>query len=122
MTVAKAHEIGPYSRPHRLRKLDGRSREARYLRRIESELIAHLGGTERVNAAQRILIERLAVDLLRLELLDGKVATGDLTEADGRIAHALRGSVRLALRDIGLEGATAHEATIGELLENGRAA
>lgn len=112
----KASKIGAHSRPHRLQQLDGRGREARYLRRIESELAEHLGGAERVSVAQRILIERLAVDLLRLELLDGKAAVGKLTEHDGRIAHALRNSVRLALRDLGLKGAAAKVPSLDEHL------
>ena len=116
--------IGPHSRPHRLRKLDGRGREARFLRRIEKELAGHLGG--QVSVPQRILIERLAVDLLRLEMMDGKVAAGTLTDYDGRTAHALRSSVRLALRDLGL-GAVAPAATqslaaIAAEIEVGKAA
>jgi hypothetical protein len=90
-------------RPHRLRRLDGRSREARFLKRIERELVGHLGGN--VSAAERLLIERLAVDLLRLELLDDEAASGGFSEHDGRVAHALRNSVLRSLRALGLKGA-----------------
>ncbi len=102
----KAAIAGIY-RPNRLRKLDGRTREARRLREITKELIEHCGGAERISAAQRFLVERTAMDLLRLELLDHKMATGTLTEHDGRIAHALRNTVRLSLREIGLKPAAA---------------
>jgi hypothetical protein len=91
------------SRPHRLGMLDGRTKEARRLREITVDLIDHCGGAGRVSAAQRYLIERTATDLVRLELLDIKSATGTLTEHDGRIAHALRSSVRLALRQLGMQ-------------------
>src|SRR5689334_2169887 len=88
--------VGPYSRPATLRKLDQRTREARYLRRVTADLIAHLGGAAAVTAPRRYLIDRLAMDLLRLELLDAKTAAGQLTDHDGRTAHALRNAVRLA--------------------------
>ncbi|HEV2547015.1 MAG TPA: hypothetical protein VGU20_06750 [Stellaceae bacterium] len=96
---------GPLSPRHRLRRLDGRTREAQFLKRTEAELLRHLGGAEKATVPQRILIRRVAADLLRLELLDVKAANGEFTELDGRVAHALRNSVRLALREIGLEAA-----------------
>jgi hypothetical protein len=72
------------------------------LRAITSDLVNHVGGPDRVTVPQRILIERTAVDLLRLELLDAEMAAGTFSDHDGRIAHALRDSVRLALRELGL--------------------
>ena len=75
------------------------------MRRIENELAAHLGGN--VTVPQRILINRLSVDLLRLELLDGEVGMCALTERDVRTSQVLRNSVRLALRDLGLEAVAA---------------
>jgi hypothetical protein len=85
-----------------MRVIDGRSKQARRLKTIMADLAAHLGGPEQVSVAQRLLIERLAVDIVRAELLDAKATTGSFTELDGRIAHALRNSIRLALRDLGL--------------------
>jgi hypothetical protein len=90
------------NRTETLRVLDGRSREARRIKTIAMDLAVYLGGPERVNAAQRLLIDRAAVDLVRLEKLDARMTAGTLTELDGRIAHALRNSVRLVLRDLGL--------------------
>jgi hypothetical protein len=49
------------------------------------------------------MIERVAADLLRLELLDEKIAAGSMTDHDGRVAHALRNGVRLVLRELGIE-------------------
>lgn len=72
------------------------------MRAIVRELTDHVGGPDKVTAPQRILIQRTAVDLLRLELLDAEMAAGTFSAHDSRVAHALRNSVRLALRDLGL--------------------
>ena len=52
---------------------------------------------------KRFLIQRTAIDILRLELLDVDMATGHITDHAARVAHALRNTVRLALRDLGLK-------------------
>jgi hypothetical protein len=101
--TANTDMIGPLSPTRRLRRLDGRTREARFLRETEGQLIQHLGGPERVSPPQRFLVERVAADLLRLEIFDEKIAAGSMTEHDGRVAHALRNSVRLVLRELGLK-------------------
>ena len=82
--------------------MDGRSIVGRRLRSITRELTAHLGGPERVTVPQKLLIERLAVDIVRLELLDAEVIEGGISAHDARVMHALRGTVRLGLRDLGL--------------------
>jgi hypothetical protein len=89
------------ARTNTLRRLDGRTKEARRIKTITADLAAHLGGPERVSAAQRYMIERVAIDLVRLEKLDAKATAGTFSEHDGRVAHALRNSVRLALRELG---------------------
>jgi len=61
--------LGAAFRSNTLKKLDGRTKTARRLREIISELTEHCGGVERVSAAQRYLIERTAIDILRLEAL-----------------------------------------------------
>jgi hypothetical protein len=112
--------IGPRSRPHRLRKLDGRSREAQFLKRIERELLDDLGGPGNVSVAKRLLVERVAIDLMRLELLDARMAAETVTVHDGRVAHALRNSVRLTLRALGLEAVKSQPmdaVTYGKLLD-----
>lgn len=112
------------SRPDRLQKIDGRTREARRLREITRDLTKHCGGSGQVSAAQRYLIERTAIDLLRLELLDAKTAMGRLTEHDRRIAHTCRSSVRLALRQLGMKPVAARPPMdalqYGKLLEQRR--
>jgi hypothetical protein len=39
--------IGPYSRPHRLAKIDGRTKIAKLMRETRAALIAHVGGEKR---------------------------------------------------------------------------
>ena len=117
---AHTAQVGPLSARWRLRRVDGRTRLAKALRRTEAELIAHLGGPARVSAPQRYLVERVAADLLRLEMFDEKIVAGSMTDHDGRVAHALRNSVRLALRDLGLKPTSARPPTIAEALAAGR--
>lgn len=92
------------------------------MRQIESDLIGHLGGAERVSVAQRLLVERVAIDLMRLELLDAKMAAGEISDHDARIAHALRNSVRLALRDLGLKAAPPPPPSLADYLSEPAAA
>ena len=49
-------QIGPYSRPATLAKLDGRTRESRLMQTARAELSAHVGG--KPSAVQRRLIDR----------------------------------------------------------------
>jgi hypothetical protein len=102
MMVKNSRQIGAQSRPHVLRKLDGRTREAKRLRVITAELLAHIGGAESASAPQRYLVERTAIDILRLELFDAEMAAGTISNHDARVAHALRNTVRLALRELGM--------------------
>ena len=110
-------EIGPTSPRHRLRKLDRRTREGRFLDRTEAALLDHAsrGGAEPVSMPKRILIGRVAADLLRLEMLDRKMLDGTASDHDLRIGHALRNSVRLALRDLGLDAPPARGPTLDEI-------
>lgn len=114
--VQKGRNIGGASRPHRLAKLDGRTREARRLRQINRELTDHVGGSDRVSAAQKYLIARTAIDILRLELLDAEMAAGTVSNHDARVAHALRNTVRLALRALGMKAAAAKPPSAAENL------
>ena len=119
--VAKSTvSIGGYSRRDGLRKIDGRTRSAKYLRQIERELTEHLGGSDRVSTPQRYLVGRVAVDLLRLRLLDAEMAAGTVSEHDARVAHALRNSVRLALREIGFAPAAARQPSLAEVMAEAR--
>jgi hypothetical protein len=82
--------------------IDGRSREGRYLRAIEADLIEHAGGAP--STTQKILIHRCARLMLRLELFDERLTAGELTAHDARVYNALQNSLRLALRELGVKG------------------
>jgi uncharacterized protein (UPF0371 family) len=113
MSTEKTRHIGAHSRANRLSKPDGRTREARRLKTITENLLNHAGGAERVTATARYLIERTAIDIVRLELLDGEMTTGRVSNPSARTAHALRNSVRLALRELGLRSAAARPVHAG---------
>ena len=62
--------VGPYSKYGALALLDGRSREAQYMKRKRAELTAHVGSP---SAVQRQMIERAVRLSLQLELMDERL-------------------------------------------------
>ncbi len=66
----------------------------------EAELVASVGGAP--NFAQKMLIRRSARALLRLELLDEKMSSGNWTDHDSRTFGGLNNALRLALRELGV--------------------
>jgi hypothetical protein len=97
--------LGPTSKAFRNGALgdrvDGRSREGKFLRRVEAELVAQIGGEP--SFAQELLIRRVARSSLQLELLDEKMMRGEFRESDGRIQGGLQNAVRLCLRELGTQ-------------------
>ena len=101
-----ATKIGPHSRPHMLAKIDQRTREARLLAAARAELVAHVGGGP--TSTQRTLIERAARAQLYLEVWDQRtLATGTISERDSRQYLAMQNSLRLCLRELGMQAAPA---------------
>jgi hypothetical protein len=47
-------------------------------------------------------MERVTIDITWLERLDAEAAAGTFSEHDGRVAYALRNSIRPVLKDLGL--------------------
>jgi hypothetical protein len=87
-------------------RISGRSREGRFVRQCERELLDQLGAS--VTFTQNMLVRRLARGLLRLELLDEKSLAG-LTDHDARTFSALSNQVRLLSRELGLKAAPAEK-------------
>ena len=81
--------------------IDGRSKEGRYLRAVEAELVDHLGG--QTSTTQRIAIHRAARLMLRLEIFDKKLTAGEFTSHDARVYNALQNSLRLMLKELGMK-------------------
>jgi hypothetical protein len=68
--------IGPNSSPARLAKIDGRCREAKFMRQVRSELIAALGGADRVAIGQHMLVGLIATKALRLAMMTERMLAG----------------------------------------------
>jgi hypothetical protein len=91
--------IGPHSRASAIGRLDGRTRSGRRLKEIEADLLGFAAnGAGVVTAGQVYLARRAAIDLLRLEAMDAAFASGEISDASAKIAHALRNSTRLDLK------------------------
>ena len=99
--------IGPHCRALTRGSLgdefDGRSREGKFLRRIEAELTAQVGGSP--SFGQKLLIRRISRATLRLEAFDAKLDAGSWTSHDARTYGGLSNSLRLMLKELGLKAA-----------------
>lgn len=102
-TSADRRPFGPYSR--RLQRgaigasLDGRSELGRFVRHLEAELVAHVGGAPSIT--QKLLIDRIIRTRLQLDALDEKLAAGSFAPHDQRTYGALLNAHRLGLRELG---------------------
>jgi hypothetical protein len=90
--------------------VDGRTREAKFLKAIEAELTEHLGGQP--SAVQVLAIRRIARLTLQAELLDQKLhqiwdSGGGVgwSERDTRILTDLHRAIRMCLKEIGMRPA-----------------
>jgi len=105
---AKLRPLGPHSRVltrGALGDVNGRTREGRFLRQIEKELVGQLG--REPTFGERLLVRRISRGMLQLELFDQKLSTeGQFTAHDARAFGALGNQVRLGLRELGLKPQT----------------
>jgi hypothetical protein len=111
--------VGVFSRGSAIRRVDGRTVEARIVTGITAELIDQLGG-ERVTAAQRLLIAATATIALRLRAATERYASGDPVdqiESLDRHVAALTNSLRLNLVTLGLERVEHQPRTLATYLE-----
>lgn len=119
--LGKVRQVGPYSRPDTLRKLDRRTKEARYLEAVIADLTAHVGGEPSVT--QRALIQRAAWLSLRCVLLDEKMRGERFTVHDNNFALSWNNALVRTLARLGLESAAKQPPqTLAEALAAGRAA
>lgn len=108
-------KIYPYSRPEALRKLDGRSRHSRLLKKVRADLTAHLGG--KPSATQRAMIDRAAWITLHMTLMDGHMLRGEApAERDARQYLAWSNTLTRTMRALGLEGAEPEPETLAGYL------
>jgi hypothetical protein len=88
-------------------QVDGRSKEGRFLRDVERELLAPLGPEP--SFGQRLLARRAARLALQLELLDERAAQGkEWSTHDLRAYHAMQNGLRLHVRELGLKAVAAN--------------
>jgi hypothetical protein len=108
--------MGAYSRRFTLAKADGKTREAWLIRRVQEDLIAHVGG--KPNTVQRMLIERAAVLTLRLAKLDAKIVneTGPLTLHDTNYVIAWQNALTRCLVALGVNPAAAPRPSLDDAL------
>jgi hypothetical protein len=114
-------DIGPYSRPSVLAKLDGRTREAKCLRELRAALVAHVGGSP--SATQSALIDQAAWLGLHIDLMNRRTAEGRaMTERDSREYLAWVNSQGRLLRQLGLRGTPAPKRSLAEHMAGAGAA
>jgi len=84
-----------------LRQLDGRSAQGRLVRRLEGELLAHIGHEPSI--AERLLVDQIVKLRLLLDALGERMMDGTFSDLDRRCFGAAHNAIRLALREIGLK-------------------
>ena len=115
---SRVTRIGPYSRPGPLAKIDGRTREARFLKSIRIELVEHLGG--RPSVTELALVERAVWISLRVAQLDAKMATAEsFTDHDTRTYLAWANALARILRQLGLKPTMGPPRSLADVLAAG---
>ena len=83
---------------------DGRSREARRFRDVFGDMLAHLGGDDRVSEPRRHLAKRATALIVWCETVEARLAAGE--ELDVAPYTTAINSLRRLLTDLGLDPAT----------------
>jgi hypothetical protein len=112
--TTKARHIGPYSRPHILAKLDGRTKEAALMRETRARLIEHVGGSP--SGVEFALIDSAVRLTLRLAQLDAKRASGAWTDHDDRTFLGWQAHQTKILLKLGRKGRTEPQPSLAEHL------
>jgi hypothetical protein len=95
--------------------IDGRSREGKFIRRIEAELLDQLGDDP--TFSQLLFVRRASRAALKLELYDRKLAEGDINGHDSRMYGGLANNLRLLLREINAQAVVTRKAKTPSLAE-----
>ena len=102
--------VSPYARVTSTRRnqqkrglvvVDGNSPEAHFLRRVQKQLVEHLGGNPTV--AERALVNRIAWIELRCLMLDQKALSGNETAYDDHVYLAHANSLKRLYGALGLQ-------------------
>ena len=90
--------------------LDGRSAEARSMKRNRNNFVRHVGGSP--SAVQLALIDRIVMLGHQLSMLDRKRTVGSFTDHDSRAYLAWSNSHARLLKQLGLKGAAERPMTL----------
>jgi hypothetical protein len=107
---------GPYSRMLRHgalgKGIDGSSVLGRFIRDLEAQLVAHVGGRRLsdLSIAQQLMINRVVKTEVQIRAFDEKIASGTWTDLDARTFSGLLSRQRMLLVTLGIERATPAEA------------
>ena len=113
--MARTYRIGRYSGTKAFTCLDGRTREGKFARAVENELVGHVGGQPSV--AQYLLIRLVAIKALRLALMSDYVLTEhSISEKDDRSFLCWANSLRRDLDVLGLTRRVKSSPRLAELL------
>jgi hypothetical protein len=84
---------------------DGRSEQGRFIRHLEAELVAHVGGQPSIT--QRLLIDRIVRLRLQLDAFDVKLTSGEVwTPHDLRTFSGINNAFKNSLKELGFKAAT----------------
>lgn len=111
------HCLGPNSQALSFRKLDGRGIVARRMKAIRDDLADGLGGWDTLSPQRRIIIDIVAVRMVRCQMLTAAMLGGDglSAEAERRLNWHLA-SIRRDLVTLGLERCGPPALTLAEAL------
>ncbi len=115
--------LGPNSQAESFKSLDGRGIVARRMKAIRGDLVEALGGEGALSPQQAILIEGLALRVIRCRMLTAQMLGGNglSAEAERRLNWHLA-SIRRDLVALGLEKRAAQQPRLAEVLGQGAAA
>ena len=99
------------------RNLDKRTRVAKAIRTVRTELVAAMG--ENVSPQEQILIDRVVYKLLRCTLFEMSAINGDGGSSDGHYL-AWANSLRLDLKALGLDRRSAEVADLKSYLQDAK--
>ena len=109
------NRLGPHSQAQSFKSLDGRGIVARRMKAIAADLADGLGGWGTLSPQQRIIIDIVAVRMVRCQMLTAAMLGGDdlCTEAERRLNWHLA-SIRRDLAVLGLEKRGPRQPTLAE--------
>ena len=109
------HCLGPHSQAASFRKLDGRGVVARQMKAICDDLAGALGGWEALSPQKKLLIDCIAVRVMRVRMLTAPMLGGDGQSAEAeRCLNWHLASIRRDLTVLGLEKRGPRQPTLKE--------